>query len=188
MGDLGAAAVPEVVPDGAADAAAEAAADAVAVAAERLQTLCLGRGITVAAAESCTGGGFAHAVTTNAGSSGYFIGSIVSYADTAKTALLDVDPDVLAAHGAVSAQVALAMATGARDRFGATIAVAITGISGPGGATPDKPVGLTYIGLATPIGTDVRRTNWTGDRAANRAHSVRAALDWLVEWVEAHPA
>lgn len=156
--------------------------------ATRLQRLCLERGITVGAAESCTGGGLATAITSNPGSSGYFIGSIVSYADATKIALLGVDPEVLAAHGAVSAQVALAMASGARERLGVAVAVSITGISGPDGGTPDKPIGLTYLGLATPGGTDVRRVHWNGDRASNRAESVRAAVAWLVEWVEAQPA
>lgn len=143
------------------------------------------RGVSVAAAESCTGGGLAEAITAVPGSSGYFLGSIVSYADGAKVALLGVEPEVLAAHGAVSAQVAVAMATGARARFAATVAVSITGISGPGGATPDKPIGLTYLGLATPAGSEVRRLHWDGDRPANRAASVQAALAWLTEWVEA---
>lgn len=184
MDDPGSAARPDVVSDVVSDVVP---AEAAAVVAERLQALCLERGITVAAAESCTGGGVAHAITTNPGSSGYFRGSIVSYSDAAKTVLLDVAPEVIAAHGAVSAQVAVAMAAGARARFEATVAVSVTGISGPGGATPDKPVGLTYIGLATPTGTDVRRTQWRGDRTANRTQTVHAALGWLIEWVEAQP-
>jgi len=182
-------AAPEVTPDVAADVGYAALDDTASAAlAARLQGLCLERGITIAAAESCTGGGVARAISANAGASGYFLGSIVSYADTAKVALLGVEPEVLSAHGAVSAQVAIAMAAGARDRFGATLAVSVTGISGPGGATPDKPIGLTYLGLATARGTDVRRAHWTGDRASNRARSVRAALEWFIEWVEAQPA
>ena len=155
--------------------------------AERLQGLCLGRGLTVALAESCTGGLIAAAITDVAGSSGYFVGGVVSYSDAAKQAFLDVPEAALAAHGAVSAQVARAMAVGARTRFGATLAASVTGIAGPDGATPGKPVGLTYVGLADGEGSDVRRFVFTGDRAANRAESARATLAWLVERAEAGP-
>ena len=93
--------------------------------AERLQAICLGRGLTVAIAESCTGGLVADAITDIPGSSGYFLGGIVSYADTAKAALLGVPAEVLAAHGAVSAQVGRAMAEGARERFSADLAAAV---------------------------------------------------------------
>ena len=98
-------------------------ADALVGLAERLQGICLGRGLTVALAESCTGGLVADAITEVAGSSGYFAGGVVSYSNEAKESLLGVPEAVLAAHGAVSAQVARAMAEGARDRFAATVAV-----------------------------------------------------------------
>jgi PncC family amidohydrolase len=153
--------------------------------AERLQEICLGSSSTVAAAESCTGGLVATAITEVAGSSGYFLGSIVAYADSAKASLLDVGQDVLASHGAVSAQAARAMAMGARERFGTTFAVSVTGVAGPGGGSDAKPVGLTYVGLAGPAGVDVRRHHWTGDRASNRFESARAALELLVEASEA---
>jgi len=153
--------------------------------AERLQGVCLGRGITVAVAESCTGGLVAAALTDVAGSSGYFVGGIVSYADAAKASLLDVAEATLAAHGAVSAQVARAMAIGARKRLGAALAVSVTGIAGPDGGSDEKPVGLTYVGVADRRGTDVRRFTWTGDRAANRSQSARAALELVVERAEA---
>ncbi|MEK6721420.1 MAG: CinA family protein [Chloroflexota bacterium] len=162
--------------------------EATAAMAARLQAACLARGLTVATAESCTGGAVAQAITDVAGSSGYFRGSIVSYADETKTTLLGVDSEVMAAHGAVSAQVAVAMAVGARERFKTTVAVSITGIAGPSGGSASKPVGLTYLGLADETGGDVRRVHWTGDRSANRADSVRAALEWLLEWAEAHSA
>ncbi len=149
--------------------------------AERLQGVCLGRGLTVAVAESCTGGLVAATLTEIAGSSGYFLGGVVSYADSAKAALLGVTPAMLAAHGAVSAQVARAMALGARDRFGATLSASVTGIAGPDGGSVEKPVGLTYIGLAGAGAVDVRRHLWTGDRPANRRESVRAVLRWLIE-------
>jgi PncC family amidohydrolase len=154
--------------------------DRLVVLAERLQAACLAAGATVALAESCTGGLIAAALTAVPGSSGYFVGGVVSYADAAKRDLLGVDPDVLAAHGAVSAQVARAMATGARDRFAASAAASVTGIAGPDGGTPEKPVGLTYIGVADAAGVDVRRVVWPGDREANRRDSAVAAIEALL--------
>lgn len=153
--------------------------------AERLQGVCLGRGLTVAVAESCTGGLVAAAITAVPGSSGYFLGGVVSYADAAKAALLDVPEAALRAHGAVSAQVAMAMAAGARARFGATLAASVTGVAGPDGGTAEKPVGLTYVGVVGPGSPAVHRYAWGGDREANRLESARAALERLVERAEA---
>jgi nicotinamide-nucleotide amidase len=150
--------------------------------AERLQAACLERGLTVAVAESCTGGLVADAITDVPGSSGYFLGGIVSYADSAKVALLDVPIEVLAAHGAVSAQVGRAMAEGARARFGADLAAAVTGVAGPDGGSEAKPVGLTYVAVAGSAGVDVRRFLWTGDRDANKQASAEAVLELLIEW------
>jgi len=158
--------------------------DALVALAERLQGVCLGRGLTVAAAESCTGGLIGAAITTVPGSSGYFLGAIVAYADAAKIALLDVPPATLEAHGAVSAQAAVAMAAGARDRLAATLAVSVTGIAGPDGGSPAKPVGLTYVALAGPSGGEVRRLVLAGDRDAVRDAAAAAALSWLVEAAE----
>jgi PncC family amidohydrolase len=155
--------------------------------AERLQELCLSRGLTVATAESSTGGLVGGAITSVPGSSGYYFGGVISYSDAAKADLLGVPAATLAGHGAVSAQVALAMATGARERLGASLAVAITGIAGPGGGSEAKPVGLTYVGLASGTGADVRRFVWTGDRAANRLSTAEAALEWLIERAQAAP-
>jgi nicotinamide-nucleotide amidase len=155
--------------------------------AERLQGICLGRGLTVAIAESCTGGLVAAALTEVPGSSGYFIGGVVSYADAAKARLLGVHEVTLAAHGAVSAQVARAMAIGVRERLETSLAASVTGIAGPEGGTAEKPVGLTYVGVADGQGTDVRRFTWAGDRAVNRHESARAALELLVERAEALP-
>ena len=152
--------------------------------AERLQAACLAAGSTVALAESCTGGMVATAITEVAGSSGYFVGGVVSYANDAKRDLLGVDSAILAAHGAVSAQVARAMATGARERFGATLAASVTGIAGPDGGSPAKPVGLTYVGVADGDGVDVRRIVWSGDRSANRRESTIAVLERLLGRVE----
>ncbi len=149
----------------------------------RLQLACLAGGLTVATAESCTGGLIAATLTDLPGSSGYVLGGIVSYSDVAKTGLLGVAPALVRSHGAVSAEVAAAMATGARARFGASLAVSVTGIAGPSGGTDAKPVGLTFIGLAGEAGTEVRQVTWAGDRAANRQASVAAAITWLIERV-----
>ena len=153
--------------------------------AERLQGICLGRGLTVALAESCTGGLVATTITDVAGSSGYFEGGVVAYSNDAKTALLDVPAATLDAHGAVSAQVAKAMATGAQARFGAALVASITGVAGPVGGTDEKPVGLTYIGLAHGASSEVRRFTFGGDRTAVREGAARAALEWLIEAAEA---
>lgn len=155
--------------------------EALVALAGRLQDLCIERGATVATAESSTGGLIAAAITAVPGSSAYFLGGLVTYADMAKTALLGVPEETLAAHGAVSAQTAVAMATGARDRLAASLAVSVTGIAGPDGGTASKPVGLTYVALATSSGASVRRFTFGGDRAANRVAAATAALDWLVE-------
>lgn len=152
--------------------------------AERLQARCLAHGLTVATAESCTGGLVAHAITEVAGSSGYFLGGVVSYADAAKQDLLGVPVELIGAHGAVSAQVARQMAVGACERLGARVAVAVTGIAGPGGGTPGKPVGLAYVAVAGEGGDEVRRFLWTGDRSANKVASAEAALGLLLEHVE----
>jgi len=156
--------------------------------AERLQALCLATGWTVGTAESCTGGLVADTLTDIAGSSGYVRGGIVAYADGLKVALLGVPAELIAGHGAVSAQVARAMATGARERLGVTLAVSVTGIAGPDGGSEAKPVGLTYLGLAGPGGVEIRRFVWAGDRAANKRASAAAALDLLIAAAEAAPS
>lgn len=160
--------------------------------AERLQGLCVGRRLTVATAESCTGGLMAATITAVPGSSAYFLGGVVSYADAVKRELLDVPAATLAAHGAVSAQVAKAMAAGCRARLGAGLTVSITGIAGPDGGSEAKPVGLTYIGLATGRpgdagtgGVEVQRFVFPGDRAAVRAAAAGQALRWLIATLEA---
>ena len=152
--------------------------------AARLQERCLELGLKVTTAESCTGGLIAKLITDIPGSSDYFPGGIVSYSNEAKMSLLHVSEEVLAAHGAVSAQVARAMATGALRRFTADLAVSVTGVAGPGGGTPSKPLGLTYVAVADGLETEVRRFVWNGDRAANREESARAAFEMLLERVE----
>ena len=155
--------------------------DRLVALARRLSDTCLDRQLTVAAAESCTGGLVAHAITEIAGSSAYFRGAFVTYANDVKRDQLGVAQELLNAHGAVSAQVARAMAEGARQRLAATVAVAITGIAGPGGGSAEKPVGLTYVAVADDAGVDVRRHLWTGDRSANKRDSAVAALELLLE-------
>ncbi len=149
-------------------------------AARRLQERCIASGLFVAAAESCTGGLLTHILTEVPGSSAYLLGGVVSYADRTKVELLGVDPDHLAAHGAVSAQVARAMAQGSRDRFRADLAVAITGVAGPDGGSEAKPVGLTYVAVADEDGVEVKRLQWAGERSANKRDSAGAALELLL--------
>ncbi len=140
-----------------------------------------GGGISVAAAESCTGGEIAHRITSVAGSSDYFLGSVVAYANSAKESILGVPADVLAKVGAVSPETASAMVEGARRIFGADVAVASTGIAGPGGATARKPVGLVYLAVATPDGVKVEEHNFSGDRTAVVDAAAQRALELLVE-------
>ena len=157
-------------------------ADDVLVAlAARVGERCLAAAIRIATVESCTGGLIGHALTEISGSSAYFLGGFVTYSDAAKQAMVGVPPDVLAAHGAVSAQTALAMAAGGRDRTGADIAVAVTGIAGPDGGTDAKPVGLTYVAVADRAGSEVRRFVWPGSRADNKRSSAEAALELVLE-------
>ncbi|MGH2476478.1 MAG: CinA family protein [Candidatus Limnocylindrales bacterium] len=156
--------------------------------AQRLGAACQARGVRVATAESCTGGLVAHLITEVPGSSAYFAGGLVTYADDVKTALADVPTEVLDAHGAVSAQVARAMADGTRRRLGVDVAVAVTGVAGPDGGTEAKPVGLTYVAVADADGDDVRRFNWVDDRSGNKRASAGAALSLLLERLETkHP-
>ena len=112
----------------------------------------------------------------------------MTYSDELKRDAVGVPDDVLAAHGAVSAQVAMAMASGGRERTGADLAVSVTGIAGPDGGTPAKPVGLTYVAVADAVGGSVRRHVWTGDRAENKRRSAAAALELLLERIEASDA
>lgn len=138
-------------------------------------------GASLATAESCSGGLIAHRLTNVAGSSSYFLGGVVSYSNAAKTAMLGVSEASLIAHGAVSETVAREMAEGARARFGADYAVACTGIAGPSGGTPEKPVGLVYIGVAGPKGTRVVRRQFEGDRAHIKEQTADQALGLVLE-------
>ena len=145
----------------------------------RIGPLLLSLNLTLVTAESCTGGLIGHLVTSQSGSSTYYLGGVISYSNEFKMKLLGVQESTLIAHGAVSPQTALEMAQGARMRLGGDIALSVTGIAGPGGGTAEKPVGLTYIGISSPWGDEVRQFVWPGDREANKFDSARAAL-WLL--------
>jgi nicotinamide-nucleotide amidase len=134
------------------------------------------RGLTLATAESCTGGQVAERLTDVPGSSEVFVGGVVAYADDVKEAQLGVPAALLSAHGAVSAEAAAAMAHGARDRLRADVAVSVTGIAGPGGGTEDKPVGLVFLHASGPMGERPLRLDLPGDRETIRARAAVAAL------------
>lgn len=154
--------------------------------AEQVLDACRARGWRLATAESCTGGLVAAALTAIAGSSDVVERGLVTYSNEAKTALLGVAPGILAAHGAVSAESAAAMAAGALARAPVDLAVSITGIAGPGGGSQHKPVGLVYLGLARR-GGPCRTERWifAGDRTAIRRAALVRALEWLRETAQA---
>jgi nicotinamide-nucleotide amidase len=144
--------------------------------AESVGALCRERGLSLATAESCTGGLVASLITEPAGASDYFVGSIVSYANAVKVAILGVDSAVLAARGAVSAEVARGMAEGARRVLGADVALALTGVAGPGGGTEEKPVGLVHYAVAAPSGTTNRQQVFPGSRRQVQQRAAFAGL------------
>jgi PncC family amidohydrolase len=151
---------------------------------ERLVT----SGLTLALAESCTGGLIADLITDISGSSAYFLGSAVTYANSAKQGMVGVRAETLAAHGAVSAETAAEMAQGARRAYGADIGASVTGIAGPTGATPGKPVGLVYIHLSAEDAEWGERHVWNGDRLANKALSAEAVLRMMLDYLSRDPA
>jgi nicotinamide-nucleotide amidase len=136
-------------------------------------------GQTVAVAESCTGGGLGARLTALPGSSAYMLGGVISYSDDVKRGVLGVDPGLLRRHGAVSAPVAEGMAAGVRELIGSDWALSITGVAGPGGGTPEKPVGLVYVGLAGADGVATAEHRLRGDREAIRDRSAALALHAL---------
>ena len=138
--------------------------------------LCRAQGLTLATAESCTGGMVASRLTGVAGASDVFLGSVVAYANDVKEDGLGVSAELIAEHGAVSAEVAAAMAAGARERLGADIAVAVTGVAGPGGGTAEKPVGLVFAHAVGPDGEKSVRTELPGDREMIRGRATAASL------------
>lgn len=155
--------------------------------AKRAGELLTERGLTLGLAESCTGGLIAHRITNISGSSNYFLGGAVTYSNQAKEKLLGVPHQTLLEYGAVSEETARAMARGARRLFSSDLALAVTGIAGPTGGTPEKPVGLVYIALATPDEERCERYIWKGDRLQNKAQSAQAALELLISYLESRP-
>ena len=141
-------------------------------------------GVTLAVAESCTGGLIAHRMTSVPGSSEYFLGGVVAYANAVKIGQLGVDPETLGRDGAVSAPVAAQMSTGVRRLFGSSIAIGITGIAGPGGGTAAKPVGLVFIGLADAAACVVREFRFSGSRREIRETGASEALDMLLNHLQ----
>ena len=137
--------------------------------------------LTVAAAESCTGGLLETVLSSNDGASDVFLGGAVVYSNDAKTILADVAPQLIASHGAVSSVVAGALARGSRTRLRAKVGLGITGIAGPGGATPGKPVGLIFVAIDSDDHSAVRKNQWPYDREGNRLAAVGVALDLLQE-------
>ena len=138
-------------------------------------------GKTVSAAESCTGGTIAALLTSVAGSSEYFLGSVTSYANSVKTGVLGVDPEIIASHGAVSSECVAAMAEGVRKLTGSDYSVATSGIAGPGGGSDEKPVGTVWIGVSSHMGTETFRMVFKGDRKRNIERFAANALNKLRE-------
>lgn len=139
---------------------------------------------TVAVAESCTGGLIGHRLTNVPGSSAYFLGGVIAYAYEVKEHVLGVSYEVLQTHGSVSGPCARAMAQGARQVLKADIGLSVTGIAGPGGGSPDKPVGLVWLALAAPRFETAKHFVWASDREGNKALSAEAALQLLLDYLE----
>jgi PncC family amidohydrolase len=147
--------------------------------AEKLVALLSAQNLTCATAESCTGGGVGQAITSVPGASQVYLGGVVSYSNAVKEHVLGVSAETLSVAGAVSSECAAQMASGVRKLLGADRAVSITGIAGPDGGTPEKPVGLVWFGLAGPDGVRTEKAIFAGDRAAVRAQAVTHALGML---------
>ncbi len=139
------------------------------------------KAMTLATAESCTGGLVGHLITEVSGSSACFVGGIIAYANEIKHHALGVPQEVIDLEGAVSAAVAKAMAEGARERLVVDVAISITGIAGPTGGTPEKPVGTVYMAIATACETRVEHYCWNNDRSGNKLESAIAALGLILD-------
>ena len=150
----------------------------------KMGALLASQGLTLATAESCTGGLVAHLLTNVPGSSAYYIGGFVAYAYEAKEELLGVRHETLVTCGAVSEETALEMARGVRQRLSVDIGISVTGIAGPGGATPTKPVGLVYIGLAGPDGDRCHAHTFSGNRLENKEDFANAALQAVIDYLQ----
>jgi PncC family amidohydrolase len=151
---------------------------------EQIGAMLRRRGMKLATAESCTGGLLASRLTDVPGSSDYFLGGIVAYAYEAKVALLDVSWNTLQAYGAVSSETVLEMAAGARKALNADLAISISGIAGPGGGMPNKPVGTTWFGLVAGVGQWSYLRQFNGDRLQNKSQASEAALQLLIEYLQ----
>jgi PncC family amidohydrolase len=143
------------------------------------------QGLTVAVAESCTGGLIAHRLTNVPGSSTYFMGGVVAYSNEVKERVLGVSGETLSAYGAVSEECAKEMARGACRLLDTDVAISSTGIAGPTGGTPEKPVGLVYVALAAPDLERCERHLWQGTRLENKQQTSQAALEMLRQYLEA---
>ena len=150
---------------------------------EAIGRLLAQRGLTLSLAESCTGGLIGHRLTNVPGSSRYFMGGVAAYSNEAKEQVLGVRHKTLLQHGAVSEEVALEMAHGVRRLFGTDIALGVTGIAGPGGGTPHKPVGLVYIALVAEGFEQCERCQWEGDRVGNKESTAEEALKLLKRYL-----
>jgi PncC family amidohydrolase len=150
----------------------------------RLAAALVDRNLTLATAESCTGGGLSYLLTTIPGASAFFIGGVIAYRNDVKSHLLEVPQETLTHHGAVSAQTAMAMAEGCRRRFKTDVAVSITGIAGPSGGSPEKPLGLVYIAVASHKCTHVVEHHFAGDRAQVRESAIASALKLILKTIE----
>lgn len=148
--------------------------------AEVLARILTERNLTVSAAESCTGGTLCGAITEVPGASAFFLGGAIVYGNESKTEVLGVSPDTLKAFGAVSAAAAAEMAEGALALFKSDLAAAVTGIAGPGGGTPAKPVGLVYTAVACRNGTEVSENHFSGDRDGIRKQAAGKAIGMLI--------
>jgi nicotinamide-nucleotide amidase len=148
---------------------------------EEVGCLLRAKNLTLAVAESCTGGLIGHRLTNIPGSSQYFLAGIVAYSNMAKESVLKVEHSLLEKHGAVSAEVAAGMAAGARSMAGADASLAVTGVAGPGGGGAGKPVGLVYVAVEGPWGTKVAKYTFDGDRASIKHQTSEAALALLKE-------
>jgi len=141
------------------------------------------KGLTVGVVESATGGLISHLITNVPGSSDYYKGSVIAYSNEVKIKVIGVREETIDKYGAVSYQVAEEMAQGGRKILAADICLADTGIAGPGGATPEKPVGLFYIGLSHQAGTYSREHNFQGSREQRKGSAAEAVLHWLKEYL-----
>lgn len=151
---------------------------------ERIGSILRERGLRIAVAESCTGGLIANRITDIQGASDYFDMGFVTYSNDSKEVFLFVPEDVIAAKGAVSSEVARAMAEGVREVTGVDVALSVTGIAGPGGGSPEKPVGTVYIGLAAEGGAFVRKFLFSGDRISIKTQTSEEALKMMLDYLE----